>query len=120
MTKGKNNELDIKSKVPCGKYKSELVGENLVNDKKEVFSLLKDGYIFTDEVLGKVGIIKKVRVSSQQCNRVTDHITDNKVYEKDTMSLKNILKSIHTIESSMENDEIIEEESKNKGNDTEE
>lgn len=121
MTKKKNNELDNTSKVPYGKYKSEKVGDNLVNDKKEIFALLKEGYFFTEEVLNKAGIIRRIKVVPHSSNRITDHIVDKTVYEKDTMSLKNILKSIHTIETSM-NSDCSEEEVKNKDeeNDTEE
>lgn len=114
MTKRKNNELDITSKVPCGKYKAEKVGDNLANDKKEIFALLKNGYIFSDEVLNKVGIVKKVKVLPHSPNRITDHIVDKTVYEKDTMSLKNILKSIHTIETSITTDSVDDEDAKSK------
>lgn len=111
----KNTELDITSKVPSGKYKKELVGDNLINDKKEVFSLIREGYRFTEEVLSKVGITRKISVLPHSPNRITDHIVDNKVYEKDTMTLKNILKSIHTIETSIVN-ETMEEDCEEENN----
>lgn len=122
MTKKKKYELDITSKVPYGKYKSEKVGDHLANDKKEIFALLREGYIFTNEVLNKAGIIRKIKVVPHSPNRITDHIVDKTVYEKDTMPLKNILKSIHTIETSMNSDCSEEEEvkSKEEENDAEE
>lgn len=115
----KNDELDITSKVPSGKYKKELVGDNLINDKKEVFSLIREGYRFTEDVLSKVGITRKISVLPHSPNRLIDHVVDNKVYEKDTMTLKNILKSIHTIETSMITESTEEncEEENNDDND---
>lgn len=121
MARTSSKELNIKSKVPCGKYKSTIVGDKLITDKKEILSLIKEGYTFTDEVLNEAKIVKRVTVVPHTYNRISEHQVDNKVYEKDTMSLKNILKSIHTIETSIVEENVKEETvSNNNTDDTEE
>ena len=117
MAKTSSKELNIKSKVPCGKYKSTIVGDKLIADKKEILSLIKDGYAFTEEVLKEAKIIKRVTVEPHTYNRISEHQVDNKVYEKDTMSLKNILKSLHTIETSIADENVKEETVSNKNTD---
>lgn len=92
-------ELNIDSEVPYGKYKSTKVSDYLIKDKKEIFNLLKLGYSFSEEILEKVGITKKTNAVQFSCD-IAEHEFGNATYEKDSMSLKNILKSLHTIDSS--------------------
>lgn len=110
MIKINETKKEISSITECDEIKY---------DKKEILSLLKKGYHFTDEALKKAGIVKKVTIVPHICNQITEHKTDKKVYEKDTMSLKKILKTIYTIETSM-TDEEIACDTNNNADDTEE
>ena len=107
-------ELDITSRVPSGKYKSTIVGEKLIKDKKEIFALMKDGYVFSRSVMEKAGFKPKIN-NVKFTNCVVEHEQETRLYEKDTMVLKNILKSLHTIHNS----EIEETNNENKNEEQE-
>ena len=104
-----NQTLNINSEITSGKYKGKTVGD-LVTDKKIIFTLIKQGVIFDDEVLSKAGIKKIIRdVKVEQI--LVDHEKDNKVYQKETTSLSKILKEINTIENvTAENEEAKKQE----------
>ena len=96
--------LNINSEITAGIHKGKTVKEVLENGKKEIFSLIKQGFSFDDEVLSLAGIKKNVRdVTIKQV--FVEHEKDNKIYEKETTSLSKILKEIRTIDNIDENEE---------------
>jgi hypothetical protein len=90
------NKLDINSIIDDGKFKGKKVSE-VIKDKKKVFSLIKDGFQLSDDVLAKAGIKKNiynVKVTTQ----IVEHEKDNRVYPKETMSVSKIIKELETVE----------------------
>ena len=89
--------LNINSKIEGGKYDGKTINSILKSNKKEIFNLIKEGYIFDDEVLALAGIVKKIKSNTFK-QIVVDHDSDNKIYEKDTMSVAKIINDISTID----------------------
>ena len=89
--------LTMNDSVNIGKNKKVLVSE-LVPIKGKIFSLIKKGFLFDDEVL-KESKIKKIIRDVKVTNVFVTHTTESKTYSKETESLKNILKSINTLEN---------------------
>ena len=96
--------LNINSEITTGIHKGKTVKEVLENGKKEIFSLIKQGFSFDDEVLSLAGIKKNVRDVTIK-HVFIEHEKDNKIYEKETTSLSKILKEIRTIDNIDENEE---------------
>lgn len=96
--------LNIHSEVTIGKHKGRSVNDILNIDKKEIFSLIKQGLSFDDEVLAIAGIKKSVR-GVKVLQVFAEHEKDNKKYEKETASLSKILKEIRTLDNIPEIDE---------------
>lgn len=92
-----NTKLNLEDKVN-GKYKSKTIREIINLDKKYIFELIKQGYYFDDEVLNMAGIKKNVRNETIKLE-IASHEKDNKVYDKETESVKQILKSLLTIDN---------------------
>ena len=99
-----NKALNINSVITSGNYKGKTVKDVLENGKKEIFNLIKQGFLFDDEVLSLAGIKKNVRDVTVE-NVFVEHEKDNKIYEKETTSLSKILKEIRTIDNIDENEE---------------
>lgn len=89
--------LTMNDTVNIGKNKKVLVSD-LVPIKGEIFRLIKKGLQFDDEVLKEAHIKKTIRDVKVESVFVT-HSCEKKTYTKETESLKNILKSINTIEN---------------------
>ena len=98
--------LNINSVIAKGEHKGKTVNDVLSIGKKEIFSLIKEGFSFDDNVLLMAGIKKNVR-DVKVSNIFVEHEKDTKSYEKDTVSLSKILKEIRTIDNL---DETIEAE----------
>lgn len=90
--------LNINSEITTGKHKGKVVKDIISENKKEIFSLIKDGMLFDDEVLSMAGIKKNIR-NVKVTQVFTKHEKDDKVYEKDKESLSKILKEIRTIDN---------------------
>lgn len=91
-------KLSLRDKIQGCKYKNKTIEEIISLDKKYIFQLIKQGYYFDDEVLEKSGIIKTVKQATVKLEIAT-HEKDERVYEKETESIKQILKNILTIDS---------------------
>lgn len=89
--------LDYESIIPYGKNKGKHV-KDIISDKKEIFSMLKSGFYFSDEVL-KLAHIRKVIRDVKYANEVVEHKKDTKIYIKDTDSLSKIIRELETIHS---------------------
>ena len=83
--------------VNIGKNKMVLVS-SLVPIKGEIFRLIKKGLQFDDEVLKEAHITKMIRDVKVE-SVIVPHSKEKKTYTKETESLKNILKSINTLEN---------------------
>ncbi len=87
--------------VNVGKNNKKVVSE-LVSVKGEIFNLIKKGFEFDDEVLEKAHI-KKIVKDERTENEITEHVTEKKKsYDKESESLKSILKSLNTIDKQNE------------------
>ena len=102
-----DKKLTLNDTINVGKNKKVLISD-LVDIKGEIFKYIKKGFWFDDEVLEKAGIKKTVRdekIETVFADKKTK--LNNKIYPKETESLKNVLKSINTLDN---NDNITFEE----------
>ena len=101
--------LTMEDSINLGKGKKIAVTD-LLKVKGGVFEYIKNGYQFDDEVLEKAHIKKTIRNQRVTGEFATPRITKTKTYEKDTESLKNILKSINTLENPKTNNNDDEDD----------
>ena len=93
--------LTMNSAIKNGKN-DEMKVSDLVNIKGKIFSLIKDGYCFDDEVLNAAHITKTIRDEKVFCC-VGDIIpTDNINLPKETASTKQIISELNTITNTRE------------------
>ena len=104
----------INDTINLGK-KQKVAVSDLVKKKEEIFKLIKNGYQFDDEVLKEAHIIK-IKRDEKITNSFANHDSEVKVHlEKDSESLKSILKSLNTLDNqteetyNTENNSVIEE-----------
>lgn len=97
IIKNMNKTLGLNDVINITKTKKVLVSE-LVNKKGEIFNLLKKGFVFTNEVLEMSGIKKTVRDEKVHNLYIERTKEKEKVYQKDNESLKNILKSLSSLD----------------------
>lgn len=93
------------------KIKTKTVQQIIDEDKKNIFKLLKEGYIFEEEVLKYAHIVKTIK-DEKISNVIVEHEKNDKVYEKDKDSVNKILKDILTLDNIKEykEEETTEEE----------
>lgn len=92
------------------KIRTQTIKEIIDEDKKNIFKLIKEGYVFNNDVLIYAHISKNIK-NEKFTNVIVEHEKNDKVYEKDKDSVNKILKDILTLENIKEyKDEIIEEE----------
>ena len=91
-----SNELNLDSIIEDGQYKGKKVFD-LISDKKKIFNLISKGYILSDDVLQKTGIKKNIRDFKTE-TVIVEHEKDDRVYERDTMSVSKIIKDLETNE----------------------
>lgn len=103
-----DKKLTLNDTINVGKNKKVLVSD-LVGIKGEIFKYIKKGIWFDDEVLEKAGIkriIREEKVETVFSDKKTK--SENiKIYPKETESLKNVLKSINTLDNIGNEDSII-------------
>lgn len=94
--------LTMSDVINVSKNKKVLVSD-LVHIKGEIFSLIKKGWQFDDEVLKEAHIRKIVREPKVRFV-IADHEQEKNKdkYLKETESLKNILKSLNTLDNQTE------------------
>jgi hypothetical protein len=106
-----DKKLTLNDTINVGKNKKVLVSD-LVGIKGEIFKYIKKGVWFDDEVLEKAGIkriIREEKVETVFSDKKTK--SENiKIYPKETESLKNVLKSINTLDNINNEDSIIFEQ----------
>lgn len=109
-------KLGMDDVINVGK-KNKITVSELVPVKGEIFKLIKNGFEFDDEVLEKARIKKIIR-DEKIINVIVEHTPEKKkAYNKESESLKNILKSLNTIDKQNE-DTFLSDDNTNK--DTEE
>ena len=89
----------------AGRYKGKTVQDVIDKKKSAIFQLIKKGVMFDDEVLKICNITKTIR-DVRVYNVIVEHEKSTKKYEKDTASIKEIMKEINTLEY---NDVIIDD-----------
>lgn len=100
--------LNLKSRVPEGKYKATTINDKLIFDRKEIIDLIKKGYLFSSEVMEKAGFVKHVREIKTSIS-IVEHEKDERTYEKDTADIKAIIRSISTLDNGS-NEAIVEDD----------
>lgn len=91
-----SNKLNLDSIIEDGQYKGKRLSD-LISDKKKIFNLISKGYVLSDDVLQKAGIKKSIRNVKTE-TVIVEHEKDDRVYEKDTMSVSKIIKDLETNE----------------------
>ena len=102
-----NKKLTLNDTINVGRNKKVLVSD-LVGIKGEIFKYVKKGIWFDDEVLEKAGIkrtIREEKIDTVFFDEKTK-LKNIKIYPKETESLKNVLKSINTLDN-IDNDDSI-------------
>lgn len=92
-----NDILHLDSRIDRGPFKNKTI-KDIINNKKEIFRMIKEGYYFDDDVLQAAGITKTIK-NSVTSNQVVEHEKDTKQYEVDTTPLQKILKELATIDN---------------------
>ena len=103
-----NKKLTLNDTINVGRNKKVLVSD-LVGIKGEIFKYIKKGIWFDDEVLEKAGIkrtIREEKIDTVFFDEKTK-LKNIKIYPKETESLKNVLKSINTLDNIGNEDSII-------------
>lgn len=105
--------LKLNDVITSGKHKGktvqEMIDKNPNKAKKNILNYLKKGLYFDDEVINKVGL-KKIVHEPIVRNIVVEHKKDNKVLPKDRAKLSTILKDLHTIDRTIDNFVIDDDE----------
>lgn len=65
-------KLEIGSIIDKGEFKGKKVCDILSENKKDIFKLIKEGVVFSNEVLEKAGIKKNIHSISTKCS-VVEH-----------------------------------------------
>lgn len=102
-----NKILTLKDTINIGKGKRKVPVAELVESKGEIMNYIKNGYIFDDEVLKLAHITKRVGKPTVTIEVVDRKVAKEKKYAKDTESLKNILKSLNTIDNQSTDDDFF-------------
>ena len=106
-------KISLKDKINDSNYKNKTIEEIININRKYIFELIKKGYDFDDEVLMKCNIKKTIKNQTVKLE-IAEHQKDDKVYEKETESLKNIIKSLLIIDNQNITYEDVEIEYDNK------
>lgn len=103
-----NKKLTLNDTINVGRNKKVLISD-LVGIKGEIFKYVKKGIWFDDEVLEKAGIKRTIREEKIDTVFFDEKTKPKniKIYPKETESLKNVLKSINTLDNIGNDDSII-------------
>jgi len=103
-----NKKLTLNDTINVGRNKKVLISD-LVGIKGEIFKYVKKGIWFDDEVLEKAGIKRTIREEKIDTVFFDEKTKPKniKIYPKETESLKNVLKSINTLDNIGNEDSII-------------
>lgn len=103
--------LSLDSTLKKGKYANKSIAD-LVNIKGQIFSMIKEGYVFDDEVLKAAHITKVICDKNVHCSvTCLEHPKDMRVLPVDTASMKQILSELNTLEAVGDNVDDSDESS---------
>lgn len=94
-------KLTLESVIKHGKEGETSISE-MVNVKGKIFSLIKEGYEFDDEVLEAAHITKIIRNEHTYCMVRDFNGEKSKPLPKDSVSIKQIISELNTISKSPE------------------
>lgn len=92
-----------------GRYEGKIIEEVVTKNRKAIFSMIKKGVMFDDEVLSMAHIKKIEHPHTVTCEIERHANKSNKKYEKDNAKLEDILKEINTLEHEGDNIPIEDE-----------
>ena len=102
--------LTMDSTLKGGKYNKKTVSE-IVGIKGAIFSLIKDGYQFDDDVLKEAHILKVIhnvksysRVGGDDCYKVAEPL------KKDTESVKHIISELNKLDGGEKSDKVSDDD----------
>lgn len=91
--------LSLDSTFKKGKYANKSVAD-LVGIKGQIFSMIKEGYVFDDEVLKAAHITKVIRDKKVYCRvGCLEPLKDTRMLLVETASMKQILSELNTLEA---------------------
>lgn len=77
--------------IDSGKYKGKKVKDVLRSSKRNIFKLLKDGFVISDEILAKYGIKKEIRDVKVSCDTIFDKNEIKKTEVNKVLSEKDVI-----------------------------
>lgn len=87
--------LEIESIINKGEFKGKKVSKILSDDKQNIFKMIKEGILFSDDVLEKAGIKKKIHSVSTVCSVVEHDKSElTKKLEVDTIDVTTLINEI--------------------------
>ena len=92
-----------------GRYEGKTVEEVVNKNRTAIFTMIKKGVMFDDEVLSMAHITKTEHAHTAYCE-IEKHINrSNRKYEKDTAKIDEILNELNTLEHDGDNIPIEDE-----------
>lgn len=101
-------KLTLKSTIKSSKYGDKSI-EELIKIKGAIFSMIKDGYDFDDEVLEAAHIRKQNSNEKVYCRVGGSTPTKTKKLPKDTQSIKQIIYELNMIENKFKCDNLSDD-----------
>lgn len=89
-------KLNMESAIKIGTNAEKKISE-LVNEKGYILSLIKDGYIFDDEVLKSANITHTIRDEHFENVVIEKSVDKNQKMRKDSASTKQIISELNSI-----------------------
>lgn len=101
-------KLTLKSAIKSSKYGDKSI-EELIKIKGAIFSMIKDGYDFDDEVLEAAHIRKQISNEKVYCRVGGDNSSKKKKLPKDTQSIKQIIYELNMLENKFKCDNLSDD-----------
>nr|DAO77087.1 MAG TPA: hypothetical protein [Ackermannviridae sp.] len=101
-------KLTLKSTIKSSKYGDKSI-EELIKIKGAIFSMIKDGYDFDDEVLEAAHIRKQISNEKVYCRVGGDNSSKKKKLPKDTQSIKQIIYELNMLENKFKCDNLSDD-----------
>lgn len=101
-------KLTLKSTIKSSTYGDKSI-EELIKIKGAIFSMIKDGYDFDDEVLEAAHIRKQISNEKVYCRVGGDNSSKKKKLPKDTQSIKQIIYELNMLENKFKCDNLSDD-----------
>lgn len=89
-------KISIGDRINVGKSK-DIPVVDLIKEKGKIFSMIKEGYVFDDEVLSAAHVTKVIRDERVYSTVKDKGVERIKKLPKDTVSIKQIISELNTI-----------------------